>query len=122
MKFFRYLIWTQATYILLTAIWALVHIQSFMAVTGKKTDVWLVKTVGALLVPVAACLYLQLFIETDRRPAIALAGLTALAFLIIDLYYALTNVIPDIYLADAVVELIFLSLWIVFILSKRARP
>lgn len=121
MKLFRYLVWTQATYILVTAIWSLVHIESFMAVTGGKTDVWLVKTVGALLVPVAISLYFHLFIDTDHRPAVALASLTALAFLCIDVYYALADVISDIYLADAVVELIFLCLWIFFILSKAER-
>jgi hypothetical protein len=113
MKLFRLVIWTQATYILVTAVWPLVHIESFMEITGYKTDVWLVKTVGALLIPVAACLYTYLFINTDRRPAIVLGSLTSIAFIGIDLVYALTDVISDIYLADGAVEFVFLVLWIV---------
>ena len=112
MKLFRLTVSMQATYILITAIWPLIHIESFMEVTGYKTDIWLVKTVGALLIPIAACLYAYLLIETDRRPAIVLGSLTAIAFLAIDLYYALTDVISDIYLADGAVEFIFLTLWL----------
>jgi hypothetical protein len=82
-----------------------------MEVTGYKTDIWLVKTVGALLIPIAACLYAHLFIKTDHTPALLLGGLTAVAFICIDLYYALTDVISDIYLADALVELLFLIAW-----------
>lgn len=119
MKIFRLLISAQATYTLITAIWPLVHIESFMAVTGYKTDVWLVKTVGALLIPVAITLYTYLFLTTDQRPAIVLGGLTALAFICVDFYYTLNDVISDIYLADGVVEIVFLSAWVYVAFSGR---
>jgi hypothetical protein len=119
MKVFRLIIWTQATYILITAVWPLVHIESFMEVTGYKTDVWLVKTVGALLIPIAACLYTYLLIDTRRLPAIVLGSLTAVAFMTIDFYYALTDVISDIYLADGAVELVFFVAWIVHAFSTN---
>jgi hypothetical protein len=112
MKLFRALLWTQGIYVLITAIWPIVHIKSFMEVTGYKTDIWLVKTVGALLIPVSVCLLAHLVLAGDRRLAIILGGLTAIAFICIDFYYALTDVIPDIYLADGVVEAAFLVLWI----------
>ena len=119
-KVFRSLLWVQASYTMITAIWPLVDIDSFIAVTGLKRDVWLVKTVGALLIPIAACLYSFLFIKTDRKPAIILGSLTALAFVCIDFYYAaITDVIADIYLADGVVELIFLAVWIYLIMQRR---
>lgn len=121
MKVFRVTVWFQASYILITAIWPLVDIRSFMEVTGYKTDVWLVKTVGALLIPVAICLFSYLFIDNDRRPAMILGSLTALAFISIDFYYALTDVIPDIYLLDGVVEIIFLMLWIFIWFSDRRK-
>lgn len=70
------------------------------------------KTVGALLTPVAACLYTYLIVDTDRRPVIVLGAGTAIAFASIDFYYALNNVIADIYLADGFLELIFLTGWI----------
>lgn len=80
-----------------------------MDVTGYKTDIWLVKTVGALLIPIAACLYSHLFIETNHTPALILGAFTAAAFISIDFHYALNDVISDIYLADGLLELLFLA-------------
>lgn len=112
MKLFRLLIWVQGAYTLVTALWALMDIESFMQVTGYKTDVWLVKTVGALLVPIALSLGVHLFIRTDHRPAWILGGLTAAAFIVIDFYYALKNVIANIYMADGVVQILFFAAWL----------
>lgn len=120
MKLFRVLVFAQSTYLFVTAMWALLHIESFMRVTGPKTDIWLVKTVGALLLPIAACLATYLFIKVDRRPAFVLGCLTALAFISVDFYYALNDVISDIYLADGVVEIIFFVTWI-YIARKRYK-
>lgn len=114
LKFFRLLIGIQATYIMTTALWPLLHIESFMDVTGDKRDVWLVKTVGALLIPVAICLFTHLLFQTDHRPAMVLGLLTALAFACIDFYYALTDVISDIYMADGMLELLFAAGWLYF--------
>ena len=121
-KLFHILLWVQATYVLITAVWPIVDIDSFMAVTGPKRDVWLVKTVGALLIPIALCLYTYLFLKTDPKPAIVLGGFTALAFVCIDFYYALNDVIPDIYLADGIIELVFLMAWIYVSLRIRNAP
>jgi hypothetical protein len=118
MKVFRLLVIVQATYTLITAVWPIVHIESFMEATGYKTDVWLVKTVGALLIPVSSCLIAYLFINTDRRPAMILGGLSSIAFICIDFYYSLTDVIWDIYMADGFLQIIFLSAW-VYIGLKR---
>ena len=41
----------QAVYYILTGVWPLVHIRSFMAVTGPKTDLWLARTTGAAISP-----------------------------------------------------------------------
>lgn len=119
MALLRFVLWTQATYILITAVWPLLDIDSFMQVTGYKTDIWLVKTVGALLIPIAATLYMHLFIRTDHRPAIALGSLTAFAFIFIDLYYSFNDVISDIYLADALVEFFFLIFWLLVAFSRK---
>jgi hypothetical protein len=40
---------TQAAYYLMTGLWPLFHRRSFEAVTGPKTDYWLVRTVGVLV-------------------------------------------------------------------------
>lgn len=112
MKVLKAIIWVQGIYTLITAVWPIIHVDSFMEVTGPKTDVWLVKTVGALLIPLAACLMSYLFIETDRRPAFILGTLSCVAFISIDFYYALKDIIPNIYMADGVLQILFLSTWL----------
>jgi hypothetical protein len=114
------LVWIQAAYFFITALWPIVDIASFMAVTGPKTDVWLVKTVGALLIPVSLTMALYLLIRTADARFVIILGLTSsIAFLTIDLYYSLTGVISKIYLADAVVQLGLLISWIFVIVGKR---
>ena len=112
MQFFRIIIWIQGIYTLFTAIWPIVDIDSFMVVTGYKTDIWLVKTVGALLIPVAICLISFLFIQTDKRPAFFLGSFTSVAFISIDFYYVLTDVVSDIYMVDGFVQIVFLLSWV----------
>lgn len=79
---------------------------SFMAVTGRKTDTWLVNTVGALAVANGAAIAWGL----RRRPAasetVALAACSALAFAAIDITYVARRRIRPIYLGDAVAELV----------------
>jgi hypothetical protein len=121
MHILRTLLLVQSVYTLITAIWPLMSIESFMLVTGYKTDVWLVKTVGALLIPIACCLGSFLFINTDKRPAIILGSLTAIAFATIDFYYTLKHQIPKIYMLDGVIEIVFLTGWIYVALKENTR-
>ena len=114
----RALLWIQGVYILITAIWPLVNIESFVQVTGPKTDIWLVKTVGALLIPIAISLLLHLFLPIDHLVAFILGSLTSAAFISVDCYYALNDVISDIYLADAAIQVVFITWWI-YILGMR---
>jgi hypothetical protein len=120
MKIFRTLLITQSAYTFLTALWPLIHIESFLLVTGYKTDIWLVKTVGALLIPIAATLFSYLFTRTDRTPALILGAFTSLAFIVVDFYYSTKDIISDIYQLDGFVEIIFLALWI-YLLAFRFR-
>ncbi|MBT1707921.1 hypothetical protein KK062_06800 [Fulvivirgaceae bacterium PWU5] len=120
-KLFNTVVVAQAAYIFITGIWPLIDINSFMAVTGKKTDLWLVKTVGALLLPVASCLGMYRYLNADKRPAILLGGAIAVAFISIDFYYALTDVISDIYLVDGIIEVGFLLVWIIVAINVK-RP
>lgn len=111
MKFFRILLAIQCIYTFITAVWPLIDIESFMLVTGYKTDLWLVKTVGAILVSISLCMATHLFIRTDHLPVIVLGASSAIAFISIDFYYALNDTISDIYLADGALQIIFLSAW-----------
>ena len=44
----NYISLAQGLFYFLTGVWALVSIDTFQKVTGPKTDLWLVKTVGVL--------------------------------------------------------------------------
>lgn len=111
-RLYKGLCYTQGIYTLLTAIWALVDIHSFMQITGPKTDIWLVKTVATLLLPIGACLLFGVFIREDRWMVLLLGATTALGLVIIDFYYTLHKTISNIYLLDGCLEFLFLVGWI----------
>src|SRR5688572_26133473 len=92
-KTFKALTWIQAIYMLLTAVWGLLDIDSFMVVTGKKTDIWLVKTVSVLLVPICLCLVLGLLLKANPLLVILVAMTTSIGLAAIDFYYSANNVI-----------------------------
>lgn len=115
----RKLLFVQGLFYLFTGLWPLIHIQSFVAFTGHKTDVWLVKMVSLLTVSIA----LTLFAQTRQKSANPLLGIcSALSFLIIDVTYSLNGTISRIYLGDAVVEALFVGAGIYFLLLNYRKP
>lgn len=110
----------QGAFWFVTGVWPLVHMASFLAVTGPKHDLWLVRAMGTLIGVVGATLLLA---GWRRRvtPEIALLGVGgALGLTAIDLVYALSGVIWKTYLLDAVAELILVACWA--LAARRARP
>ncbi len=108
----------QGLYDLATGVWPLVHIDSFLLVTGPKNDLWLVRTVGVVI----AAIGLALLVAAWRRepglavPTLAVAsaaGLTA-----IDVIYVVAGVIAPIYLADAAAEVVLIAAWGVVLLRR----
>lgn len=106
----------QAGYYLLTGLWPLVHLPSFEAVTGPKTDDWLVRVVGVLVLVIGGTLGLGAVRLRRALPSpellLTLALATAAAFILIDVGFVLAGTIGTIYLADAAVEA-GLVVWIV---------
>jgi hypothetical protein len=103
----------QGVFYLATGLWPLVDIQSFQLVTGPKTDLWLVKTVGLLVSVVGAAL---ISASRQRRitPEVALLAVgSALSLATIDVVYALSGRISAVYLGDAVVEIGLALLWVI---------
>lgn len=101
----------QGAVYLTTGLWPVFHYKSFAAVTGPKTDVWLVRTVGLLLGVTGYAL-----LEASRRePAREIrqtgAGF-ALALAAVDVVYASRGTIRKVYLADAALELAFAAGWL----------
>jgi hypothetical protein len=102
----------QGAWFAATGVWALVDIRSFQAVTGPKTDLWLVKTVGVLVTSIGATLLLA---GSRRRiaPETAVLGATSAAALAgIEAWYVARKRIAKVYLGDAAVELGLAGAWL----------
>ena len=100
----RLLATAQGVYYLLAGLWPVVGIDSFQAVTGDKTDLWLVKTVGLLIAVIGAAIF-----RARNRPALfpemlILAAGSALALGTVDVLYSARGVISPVYLLDAPIE------------------
>lgn len=94
-------------------------IDSFMRVTGPKTDVWLVKTVSVLLIPISLSFITHLVLRINTWPAAIMAITCCIGLACIDFYYALRDVISNIYMADGAVQLLLLAIWIYIVLFKK---
>lgn len=97
-----------AAYLAAGGLAPLVSMRAFEAVTGPKTDDWLVKTVGLLALGFTVLLVREAG-EPEPRPLTGLAA--ALPFALASGWYGGTHRISRIYLADAAVELAFAALW-----------
>jgi uncharacterized membrane protein HdeD (DUF308 family) len=92
----------QGVYYLLSGLFPIISFRAFEALTGRKRDRWLVRTVGLL----AAVIGLTLI----RRPGRSreLADLSAGAFAVADLLAVRAGQLPT-YIADAFVEGAFVA-------------
>ena len=101
----------QGLFYLVTGVWPLLDIVSFQVVTGPKTDLWLVRTVGVLVTVVGAVLIAASRSRRVTPEIVMLAVGSALGLAAIDLRYALAGRISAVYLADAVVEIGLSLVW-----------
>jgi hypothetical protein len=103
--------YTQAGFYTVTGVWPIFDMRTFQAVTGPKTDHWLVKTVGACMAVVGGVVGLAA--RSNRiTPEIALLGAgTAAALTGIDLVYVAKGRISKIYLLDAAAETALIAMW-----------
>ena len=101
----------QGLYFLATGIWPLLSMRTFEKVTGPKVDRWLVKTVGVLVAVIGVSL-----LADGRRPSRGSQVLgvgSAAALGGVDVVYSLRGRISKIYLLDAVLEALLVTLWAV---------
>ena len=96
---------SQGGYFMATGLWPVIHMPSFEAATGPKTDDWLVRMVGLLAFVIGLTIYAAARRTRVTREILLLAIGSALAFRAIDVWYALSGRISFIYLGDAMVEL-----------------
>lgn len=102
----------QGLYWFTTGVWPFLHLGSFVWVTGPKQDYWLLYTVSVLITLVGAVLLvsgLRRKVTTEIK-WLGIGGAAGLAG--IDIYYALQDVIRQVYLLDAVAETIVIGLWL----------
>lgn len=116
-KLYKVTLLVQAIYSLITAVWGIVDIDSFMKVTGEKADIWLVKTVSVLLLAISLTLLIHLWLKGKPITAIVLALLTAAGLAAIDFYYTAKNEFKSVYAIDGIAETIFCISWI-YLLSR----
>ena len=103
----------QGSYYLITGLWAIVHIESFQKITGPKTDLWLVKTVGLLLAVIGAGLLLAAYRQQLDPALIVIAVGSAAALIAIEVVYVAKRTISRIYLMDAAIEAGLIAWWAV---------
>ena len=101
-----------ALYFGIGGIWAVAGRRSFEAITGPKSDYWLVRTVGGLLAAVGGVIGLagasQRITPEIRWLAVTTSGvLTA-----IDLVYTASGRVRRVYLLDAIANAILIGGWL----------
>ena len=102
----------QGVFYVVTGVWPIVSIRTFEAVTGPKTDRWLVKTVGVLVTVVGAVL-IRAGRARQTSPEVELLAVgSAVGLGGIDVVYVARRRISPVYLLDAAAELALAAAWI----------
>ena len=110
----------QSIYFIATGIWPLLHLPSFLAVTGPKHDLWLVRTVGVLVFVIGMSLAVAVQQHQMSSAIATLAIGSALSLAAADVIYVARGTIGRIYLLDAFAEAILIAAWIVGYFVDRA--
>jgi hypothetical protein len=111
-KIYKNLLLSQGGYFLLTGVWPLFSIESFMAITGPKVEAWLVQVAGVLIAGIGLSLLAASRDRYRRLPTLVLGMASAGGLLGVDVIFYLSGDIGAVYLMDAVVEFVFVALWI----------
>jgi hypothetical protein len=102
----------QGIYFFVFGIWPILHMKSFLIVTGPKTDLWLVRTVGLILAVIGvALIFAQVNAEINTSLIILAIG-SALSLAVIEVVYVTRRVISPIYLGDAAAEFVLIAWWV----------
>lgn len=101
----RSILRAQAVYYMGTGTWAVVHRRSFEAVTGRKADYWLVRTVGLLAAAIGGSLLAAARRDRPSREAVVLAVAAGAAFSTVDMVGVASRTLRPVYLGDAALHL-----------------
>lgn len=111
--FLTFICLMQGLYYFVTGIWPLFGIRSFLRVTGIKIDLWLVKTIGALVMTIGVVLFFAAIRGEVNFEIALLAVGSAMTLTAVDVYYVGKNVISPIYMADALLEILMVAGWLI---------
>jgi hypothetical protein len=114
-------LWVQGLYYLVTGVWPLVSMDTFLAITGPKTDLWLVDTVGVLIAVIALALLLAAVRRHAPAEVVLLALASAVALAGVDVIFTSLRVIPPVYLLDAVAEVVLIAWWLLALAVAGSR-
>jgi hypothetical protein len=117
-----YLAVGQGIYFFLAGIWPLISIDSFVSVTGPKTDIWLVKTVGLLIMVIGLSLFVAGIRWRVSLEILLLALGSAAALGGIEIFYVMKGRISAVYLLDALIELVLVAWWASIYLRGFSSP
>lgn len=109
----------QGVYFVITGIWPLLSMGSFIEATGPKQDTWLVEMVGLLSISVGLT-FLVSSLRQKHLPVL-LGYVVAASFLIMDIRYVASGVIGRIYLLDATVQFAFIAAMTIFIIKNTGN-
>jgi hypothetical protein len=108
----KWVAYIQGLYFSLTGLWPLLHMPSFLRVTGAKVDLWLVRSVGILVLSSGLAL-LYAAHSAQLSPGLRLMAVSeALGLGIIEAREAFQERISKIYLLDAMLEALFVLAWL----------
>ena len=102
-----------------TGVWPLVDMASFEAITGRKTDRWLVKTVAVLVLVTGGVIGAAGARQRITPEIAALAIGSSAALATIDVVYVSKRRISRVYLLDVVASLALITGWYLAIARKR---
>ncbi|CAA9514879.1 MAG: hypothetical protein AVDCRST_MAG85-2553 [uncultured Solirubrobacteraceae bacterium] len=105
----RSVLLAQGVYYAATGVAPFVSRRAFEAVTGPKSEWWLVQTVGVVVTAVGGGLISAAANERDTPEIVAIAAGTAVGLGAIDVFYAAKGRIARSYFADAAIEAAFLA-------------
>ena len=106
-----FMLMIEGSYFAISGLWPVVSMASFLSVTGPKTDLWLVRAFALVIILVGASLFVSGIMKRITAETGILAVGVPLTLLVIDLTCTLRQVLPPVYLLDAVVEGAILFGW-----------
>jgi hypothetical protein len=109
---FRAVATVHAAYWIVAGVWPVISIGSFQWFTGRKRDLWLVKTLGMQLAVVGAVIGMagRRGSTAPEIPTLAIGSAATIAT--VDIVYYRKGVLRWVYLVDAAGEIALIAAWL----------